>query len=276
MSIPFDVRDALLAVNGALLLASGLLLVRIVRSDARLKEARKLDELKTTMLSIASHQIRGPLGGIRGYLTMFRDGDLGALTPAQKEIVALNLSVVTRLLDTVETFLDITKLESGKLALRKEDLPFDEAIAETVKEFESAFRKKGLALAFAVDGPRPVRVAGDPDKIRHVVFNLIDNALKCTERGRVVLRLRRDGGEAIFEVADTGIGIPSGEADRLFGKFERGRPAIGRDGSGLGLYVVKMFMELQGGRCWAASPGAGKGSTFGVAVPLSPDIPKAA
>lgn len=233
------------------------------------KRLRQLDDLKTTMVSIASHQIRGPLGGIRGYLTMFRDGDLGALTAKQKEIVTLNLNVTTRLLNAVETFLDITKLESGALSLRKEILPLDEAVKDVVDEFRLPAEKKGIALSLDFACERPIWVEFDPEKIKHVIFNLIDNALKYTEKGSIATRVRCDGREAVFEVTDTGMGILPEDAPKLFGKYQRGELVIDRGGSGLGLYVVKMLTEMQGGRIWASSPGVGKGSTFGFALPLS-------
>lgn len=230
---------------------------------------RQLDELKTTMVSIASHQIRGPLGGIRGYMSMFRDGDLGPLTDKQKEIVTLNLNVTTRLLNAVETFLDITKLESGAMTLRKEVLPLDEAVKDVYEEFILPTSQKGITLSINFDCPRPVLVEFDPDKIKHVIFNLIDNALKYTEKGSISVRVQSDGREAIMEVVDTGMGITSEEAPSLFGKYKRGELALDRGGSGLGLYVVKMLTEMQGGRVWATSPGVGKGSTFGFALPVA-------
>ncbi len=262
----------------------GILLIRSVRTEVRRREEvqhlaselaagnkrlRALDDLKTTMVSIASHQIRGPLGGIRGYLSMFRDGDLGPLTEKQKEIVTLNLNVTTRLLNAVETFLDITKLESGKMTLRKEVLPLDGAVADVVEEFKLPVSKKGLALELKFECPRPLLIDFDPEKIKHVIFNLIDNAMKYTEQGTISVRLRRDGDEAVFEVADTGMGIAPEDAARLFGKYERGELVIDRGGSGLGLYVVKMLTEMQGGRVWAASSGIGKGSVFGVGLPIA-------
>lgn len=233
------------------------------------KRLRQLDELKSTMVSIASHQIRGPLGGMRGYLTMFRDGDLGPLTDRQREIVKMNINVLTRLLNAVETFLDITRLEAGKMLFKKETLPLDEAVRDVVEEFRIMAEKKGLKLALEVEGPRPVWVEFDPEKIKHVIFNLIDNAMKYTEKGSVTARVRVDGQEAVFEVIDTGMGVPPEDLHRLFGKFERGELVVDRGGSGLGLYVVKMLTELQGGRVWVSSPGAGKGATFSVALPLS-------
>ncbi len=233
------------------------------------KRLRQLDDLKTTMVSIASHQIRGPLGGIRGYLSMFRDGDLGAINDKQKEIVTLNLNVTTRLLNAVETFLDITKLESGALTLRKETLPLDDAVKDVHDEFVLPAAKKGIALSLAFDCERPIWVEFDPEKIKHVIFNLIDNALKYTEKGSIAVRVRCDAREAVFEVTDTGMGIPPDDAPKLFGKYQRGELVIDRGGSGLGLYVVKMLTEMQGGRVWASSPGVGKGATFWFALALS-------
>lgn len=262
----------------------GFMLIQSVRSEVRRREEvqklatelsasnkrlRQLDDLKTTMVSIASHQIRGPLGGIRGYLSMFRDGDLGPVTEKQKEIVTLNMNVTTRLLNAVETFLDITKLESGALTLRKEVLPLDEAVKDVYDEFLLPASKKGIALSLDVRCERPVLVEFDPEKIKHVIFNLVDNALKYTEKGSIAVSMRCDGHEAVFEVTDSGMGILPEDAPRLFGKYQRGELVIDRGGSGLGLYVVKMLTEMQGGRIWADSPGLGKGSTFGFALPLT-------
>lgn len=230
-------------------------------------QLRKLDDLKTTMVSIASHQLRGPLGGMRGYLTMFRDGDLGPLTDKQKEIVKMNLSTLSRLLNAVETFLDITKLEAGKMVLRKEVLPLDDAVRDVAHELEIMLRRKGLELATDIE--EHVWVEFDPEKIKHVIFNLLDNAMKYTEEGTVTVALRREDGHAVVEVTDTGKGIPKEDLPRLFGKFERGELTVDRGGSGLGLYIVKMLTEMQGGTVDVTSPGAGKGSTFRVRLPLA-------
>lgn len=233
------------------------------------KRLRQLDDLKTTMVSIASHQIRGPLGGMRGYLTMFRDGDLGPLTDRQQEIVAMNLNVLTRLLNAVETFLDITRIESGKMLLKKEVLPLDDAVADVAREFEIPARKKGIDFKIEISAPQPVWVEFDPEKIKHVIFNLIDNAMKYTENGKITVAVRAEDENALLEISDTGMGIPPEDIHRLFGKYERGELVVDRGGSGLGLYVVKMLTEMQGGRVWVSSPGPGKGSTFTVSLPLA-------
>jgi signal transduction histidine kinase len=251
-----------------------------VELEVRNKRLRKLDELKSTMVSIASHQLRGPLGGMRGYMTMFRDGDLGPLSDRQKEIVGMNLNVLSRLLNAVENFLDITKLESGKMNLKPEVLPFDDAVEDVWKEFRILFEKKPLAFELKIEAPRPVWVRFDPEKIKHVVFNIIDNALKYTEKGGVTVRLRADGKDALLEISDTGMGVPPEDVHRLFGKFERGELVVDRGGSGLGLYVVKMLTEHEEhrGKVWVSSPGVGKGATFHVSLPLAPhfDPPQSA
>lgn len=230
-------------------------------------QLKKLDGMKSTMVSIASHQLRGPLGGMRGYLTMFRDGDLGPLTDEQKEIVKMNLSTLSRLLNAVETFLDITKIEAGKMVLRKEVLPLDVAVHEVAHELEVMLKKKGLALETDIE--EHVWVEFDPEKIKHVIFNLIDNAMKYTDEGGITVTLHREGGEAVIQVTDTGKGIPKEDLPRLFGKFERGELTVDRGGSGLGLYIVKMLTEMQGGSVDVTSPGPGKGSTFHIRLPTA-------
>lgn len=239
---------------------------RLEISNKRLKQ---LDELKTTMVGIASHQIRGPLGGIRGYLSMFQSGDLGPLNTHQKEIIALNQNVLSRLINAVETFLDITKLESGKIMLSREVTSLDEVVGGIIEEFRVPMLKRTLDFVYEVSAPTPITVRIDPEKTKHIVFNLIDNALKYTQKGKVSVRLRVEEGNALCEITDTGMGIPEADVPRLFGKFERGELVVDRGGSGLGLYVVKMLTEMQGGRVWVTSPGVEKGATFTVSFPLA-------
>ncbi len=231
------------------------------------KLLRQADDMKTTMVAIASHQIRGPLGGIRGYLTLFKDGDLGPLSERQKEIMALNINVLSRLLNAVETFLDITKIESGKMNLRPEKIAFREVVEMVAQEFTIPMQKKGLA--FSIHLPEhALTVDIDPEKTKHVIFNLLDNAMKYTTTGMVSVTIRKEGDEAVCEITDTGMGVTKDDITHLFGKFERGELVVDRGGSGLGLYVVKMLTEMQHGRVWVTSPGEGKGTTFSVAFPL--------
>jgi signal transduction histidine kinase len=242
--------------------------VLATKLEASNKRLRQLDELKTTMVAIASHQIRGPLGGIRGYMTLFKDGDLGPLTPHQQDIISLNLNVLSRLINAVETFLDITKLESGKIMIKQEATDLDEVVSAIYKEFEIPAKKKGLELTYVKEANKTFRVNIDSEKTKHIVFNIIDNAFKYTTAGSIKVRLFEDGRNAYCEVADTGMGLAPEDVPRLFGKFERGELVVDRGGSGLGLYVVKMLTEMQGGRVWVSSPGVGKGAAFTISLPL--------
>jgi len=262
----------------------GSLLIRSVREEVRRREEiqnlaakleisnkrlKQLDELKTTMVGIASHQIRGPLGGIRGYMSMFHSGDLGPLTEKQRDIVALNLNVLSRLINAVETFLDITKIEAGKVTLSREIIDPNEVIEPIIEEFRIPMQKRGLEFDYRLDARAPLRINVDPEKTKHIIFNLIDNAMKYTRQGSVTVSLHSGKGGIVCEVTDTGMGVSTEDLPRLFGKFERGDLVVDRGGSGLGLYVVKMLSELQGGKVWVTSPGVNKGATFAVSFPLA-------
>ena len=236
------------------------------KSNQRLLE---LDDLKNTMLSVASHQLRGPLGGIRGYLTMMKEGDLGPVTENQREALAMNLNVLSRLLGAVETFLDIGALEAGKVNLRFETVALDEVLTGIVDEFVAPMRRKGLVLNYECQAKRPVLAHVDADKVQHIVFNIIDNAMKYTELGSVSVTLDVAGGEAVVKVADTGPGLSPADLSQLFHKFERGHFVTDKGGSGLGLYVVKMLTEMQHGRVQVESAGVGQGTVFSVTFPLA-------
>lgn len=229
----------------------------------------KLDNLKNTMLSVASHQLRGPLGGIRGYLTMMKEGDLGAINDNQREVLAMNLNVLSRLLSAVETFLDIGMLESGKISLHLETVALDETISNIIEEFVAPMRRKGLAMSYECLAQRPVLARVDADKVQHIVFNVVDNALKYTERGSVRVTLETVEGMAVVKIVDTGPGMSAADLAHLFHKFERGHFVTDKGGSGLGLYVVKMLAEMQGGRVKAESAGVGQGTVFTLTFPLA-------
>jgi signal transduction histidine kinase len=233
------------------------------------KHLLELDVLKNTMLSVAAHQLRGPLGGVRGYLTMMRDGDLGPISDKQSEALSMNLNVLSRLMNAVETFLDIGMLEAGKVSLRLETVALDDLVAAIVEEFDAPMRRKGLALSFRCLAAKPVLVNVDPDKTKHVIFNIIDNAMKYTEIGSVSVTLEVKDASAKVRVTDTGPGLSAEELAHLFQKFERGQFVPDRGGSGLGLYVVKMLTEMQGGHVQAESAGVGQGAVFSVTFPLA-------
>jgi signal transduction histidine kinase len=230
---------------------------------------QKLDKFRNIMLSIASHQLRGQLGGVRGYLTMMRDGDLGSVSDKQKGVIAMNLSVLSRLLSAVDTFLDAGSLETGKIGLRLEVVDMDEVVRSVFDEFKTPIDQLGLEYSYENRSSVPVLANVDADKVKHIVFNIIDNALKFTKQGSICVTLDATDSQAVIRVADTGVGVSPDDLGRLFRKFEDGGFIADRGGFGLGLYIVRMLTEMQGGRVWAESAGVGQGTVFSVTFPLA-------
>jgi signal transduction histidine kinase len=239
---------------------------RLTQLNAVLMRA---DRLKTRFVSFASHQLRAPLGGIRGYLDMMNRGDFGAMTDPQKRVIGLNLDAVNRLTQTIEMFLDVTKIELGKLDLYVTPTALGDVITKSVAEMKPLADKKGLVIKLEIPATLPM-VQCDSAKIFHVMANFIDNAIKYTPTGSVTVRAREEGGFLVVEVVDTGIGMDQTDRSRLFHLFERGISAVKLEssGEGLGLYIVKNIIDAHGGTVFIESAGKEKGSTFGFRLPL--------
>lgn len=240
---------------------------RLTQLNAVLMRA---DRLKTRFVSFASHQLRAPLGGIRGYLDMLNRGDFGAMPDAQKRVIGLNLDAVNRLTQTIEMFLDVTKIELGKLDLYVTPTVLADLIAKSVAEMKPLADKKGLDLVVDLPPSLPT-VQCDSAKIFHVMVNFIDNAIKYTPAGRITVRAREESGFLVVEVVDTGIGMDQTDRSRLFHLFERGISAVKLEssGEGLGLYIAKNIIDAHAGTVFIESAGKEKGSTFGFRLPLA-------
>lgn len=260
-----------------------LLIKAVIREIERRREVEKLakelktanlqlkqfDEAKSNFVNIVSHQLRTPVSIMRGHSSMLLEGDYGELTDEQKRVAREDLESAIRLSDFIDTFLNITKIEVGRLELRKEWTDMEELIREVAKEIKPLTEKKKLYLK--VISPKASLPAVEVDRgyIRQVVMNLIDNGIKYTEKGGITVTMEQVNNEEQFHVKDTGMGIPLKEVSLLYQKFSRGKRAvINPDGSGLGLFIVKQFVELHGGRAWVESEGKGKGSTFSFSLPI--------
>lgn len=238
-------------------------------------ELRRLSEAKSEFISIASHQLRSPLTAIKGYVSMLFDGSFGTVDGQIKGILSKIYLSNERLIKLVEDLLNISKIEEGKLEFDFQKVNINDIIQSVVDELKSLAYEKGLTISFQ---PWPLSsIKLDPLKIRQVVTNLLDNAIKYTEMGGVFIEVK--GHELgtgnnkkfiVVAVKDTGIGMTQEEIDGLFERFHRGVriPKIHPEGSGLGLYIAKKIVEAHGGRIWAESEGKGKGSAFFVELPL--------
>lgn len=261
----------------------GLLLIRATRKEIEQREEatvlaqnlqdantrlQELDRQKTEFLSIASHQLRTPLSVINGYIGLLQDGAYGKPPAEMKEIFQNMDESNTRLTKLVDEFLDITRIEQGRTKFYYAPHDVNEIIDSAVKELHERAAQKGLQLVWEHTIPHMASV--DDEKIRHGIYNFIDNAIKYSEKGTITVKLENQGGGLAYTVTDEGLGFD--ETDRLnfFQKFYRGENVqhTNVNGTGLGLYVVSKFIEAHGGKVWAKSPGLGKGSEFGFWIPL--------
>lgn len=233
------------------------------------KELARLDQAKTEFLSIASHQLRTPLTVMNGHVSMILDGSFGPVPEKVKASLERVYTSGARLVRLVETLLDISRIEAGRLELDIKPTDLAEIVQSLVGDFQQKAKTRKLKLEFHPEAALP-RVSTDPEKIKEVVSNLIDNAIKYTQEGAVTASLRREGPSVVFACRDTGPGIAPEDLPQLFRKFVRATGETARtEGTGLGLYFARMLIENMGGRIWAESEGRGKGSTFSFSLPVA-------
>jgi signal transduction histidine kinase len=235
-------------------------------------ELRHLDDLKSTFVSVAAHELRTPLAAIQGYVEMLVDEDVGPLSDGQRGYLAIVQDSAQRLLHITTSLLDVTRIETGRvdLVLQPTDLPA--LVRKTSTEFETelAARRQYLTLDHAPELPPALC---DTTRTAQIVCNLLSNAVKYTPQGghiRIAVDSASDEGFLQVSVADDGVGIASEDQDKLFKRFARVASAAqtGATGVGLGLYITRSLVELHGGRIWLKSE-SGKGSTFYVTLPIA-------
>jgi two-component system sensor histidine kinase BarA len=250
----------------------------------RLKE---LDRLKSNFLATVSHELRTPLTSIIGYSEMLAEGIAGDMTVEQKDFVRTIHEKGEQLLELITGLLDLSKLESGTLAMRRTDVAVDALVADVVQTVSPTARKRGVNVVSEVDAALP-KLWADPTRLRQVLLNLTDNALKFTPPGGTVLIGARatsidvappddDGGIVLLRskqtavelrVSDTGIGIPDGEKQKVFDAFYQVDSSSTRQvgGTGLGLSIVKRLVEGHDGRI-AIKDNQPSGAVFVVTIP---------
>ncbi|MEI6221823.1 MAG: ATP-binding protein [bacterium] len=230
---------------------------------------RELDVAKTEFVSIASHQLRTPLTAIRGYNSLVLEENIGKLNNKQRNFLLQTMVSAERMMMLINDLLDMSNMETGKFALYFSQADYLLLVNETIKDFELMVESKHIRIEKRVPSHLPL-ITIDPDKVRQILINLVDNAIKYgKEDSTITISVEHKNGEILTSVQDEGVGIEEDKREWIFEKFYRGDRAreSSPNGSGIGLFVVKKIVEYHRGRIWVDSV-IGKGSTFHFTLPV--------
>jgi len=243
---------------------------RLARTEAALREAdRRKDEFMATL----SHELRNPLAAIQSSLFVLQRG--AADRDKTEKASAIIGRQVTQLARLIDDLLDVTRINRGKIQLRRQRLELGALVCRTLDDHDPSFEASGLILRRVIDAG-PLWVNGDPARLVQSLANLLINARKFTSPdGIVTVTLERQGGRAVLRIRDTGAGIEPQLLPHLFEPFAQGPQTMDRSrgGLGLGLAVVKGLIELHGGTIGVASEGPGRGTEVTIALPLEVEAP---
>jgi two-component system sensor histidine kinase/response regulator len=238
--------------------------------------AESANDAKSRFLAAMSHEIRTPMNGVLAMLELLHDTGLDSEQDSMLEIVRESASSLLKIIDDI---LDFSKIEAGKLDLERIEIPPHTIVESVVETLAPQARRKGLELTSRIDPRVPAVVMGDPVRLRQILFNLVGNAIKFTEKGEVAVEVApvadAVAGTLRFSVRDTGIGLDGDAIGRLFQPFSQADTSTTRrfGGTGLGLSISTRLVELMGGRL-AVDSKPGAGSTFWFSIQLDVKAPQ--
>ena len=236
-----------------------------------LERTSEREQIETGFMSVISHELRTPLTLIQGYLELLLS-EPGKLTPEQKNALDTIKKQSLRLLDLIDSVLDITRVEYGKpIEIKKEPVSLNAIIMEVVGGMAFLFQEKEIKVGTAL-APEIETIMADETKIARVISNLLGNALKFTpKKGEIGVKTTKTGAAVQVEIWDTGIGLEPENLQKIFDKFFQVDSSYTRwaGGIGMGLAIVKEIVEAHGGKTWAQSEGLGRGSRFIFTLPLT-------
>ena len=233
------------------------------------EELRSLDKMKDSMIRDVTHELKSPVAQVQMAIDLWI-GEVNKEKIDKEKGKRLNKIIddnIQRLKKTIQSILDLSVLESGRVAYQKENLDLEELINQVTAGLKLLAEKKNLSLTTRIPDKLP-EVLGDRTEITRVISNLIDNAIKYSESGEIVVSALRRPRKIEISVKDQGIGLstPKGNYDKLFDRFFQERPSS--EGSGVGLAICKTIVEAHGGKIWVECEGKGKGTTFKFTLPL--------
>lgn len=241
---------------------------RTAEIEAINTELREATEHKSEFYANVNHELRTPVSAIIGYAGLVLRKTEGEISQSQHDNLLKLVNNANHLLELINSLLDLAKIEAGRMDVRAEFVRLDALVAETLSIVEPMMHTGHVQFVSEVAPDIPT-LRTDEDKLRRIILNLLSNAAKFTDEGRIELTAGRRNGCFKLTVSDTGIGIEPADLERIFEPFRQGSASTDRDyvGTGLGLAITKKFVELLGGEISVASR-LGRGSTFTVELPL--------
>ncbi|MDD5606567.1 MAG: ATP-binding protein [Candidatus Pacebacteria bacterium] len=230
---------------------------------------KMVEQMKNEFVSIVAHQLRTPISSIKWTLKMFLEGSFGQVKQDQKKYLEKIYTINERMVELINDLLNIARIEEGRYVYKPVPTNLINLIETIIKQFKEKAEVNQINLVF--EKPNfSTKIVIDPEKIKLVLQNFIDNAIKYNHKGgEVFVSLKSDKENITVSVRDTGLGIPKEQQKRIFTKFFRAANVMKTDteGSGLGLYINKELIEAHKGKIWFESK-EGKGSTFSFSLPL--------
>lgn len=240
----------------------------LTKANKRLQE---VDGVKSEFVSVAAHQLRTPLTGIKWSYTTLLEKDTGPLNKVQEEIVKKGLETIDYTISVINDLLNTARLEEGKTEFNSTVQAIGPVIDEIIKQHQPTIEEKKIDLDIDVPLSSSFSFKFDRERLSIVFDNILANAVKYTPPGgKISLKSFRREKDVQFKITDTGIGIPKKDIDKIFSKFYRSKNAVGFEtsGSGLGLYVAKTIVEKHGGTITLESE-ENQGTTFTITLPIS-------
>ncbi len=233
------------------------------------EKLQSVDEMKLSLISVVSHQLKTPVAEINGYIENMMEGLAGELNPKQKQYLSDMREIGRENYRLICDLLSASKIERGVISVDLKPVSIKQIAELSVRDYEESIGRKGLTL-IREGFEKDFKILADRDKTVETLRNVINNALKCTDTGSITIGLGCEGDNGLLKVRDTGIGMSEEYLSRLFSKSRVMGKEASRAGAGLGLYIAKNFMKLQGGDVRVTSR-LGEGSCFTLIVPKFKD-----
>ncbi len=249
----------------------------LYRNEQKVTRAlQDLNQMKTNFMIVTSHELRTPLSVLRSYLDLLLEDEVATLTPSQKESLEFCQTAVERIVESMDSITEMLQIHEGRVELQKSDFDLCRLVTEVAQELEPFIKQRGQKLHLKL--PHTLVISADEVRLRSVLINIIQNAIKFSyDGGNIEIEASVEGSDAVLTVRDEGIGIAPEEIERIFEKFythsdtskhTSGKFKFSARGTGLGLSIARSYIEAHGGRIYAESKGPQQGSSFHIRLPL--------